>query len=312
MAQTPNVIALTVMQRLKETGEAPTPENYQRLYYEIAGVTAPEPTPNPGVVVQNNPFCLELLKALREMVQDMSDKTENLAKDLGEKNKGLSDNVDSLKRSRDKEEILRLLAMVVNQAGGIQNTVEASHRELVETRYALVNMQNELAETRQLLNEDALTGALNRRGLDQTLAREVARCQRNKARLSLAMVDLDHFKKINDNYGHGAGDQMLVHFTSLVRSVLRKSDALVRYGGEEFTLVLPETDTRGAMLVLGRLQQLMRKSPLMFEGHQINTTFSAGVAGLCNEDNGHALLRRADEALYQAKSAGRDRIITAA
>lgn len=312
MAQTPNVIALTVMQRLKETGEAPTPENYQRMYYEIAGVAAPAPGEAAGAVAQNSPFCLELLKALREMVQDMSDKTESLAKDLGEKNKGLSDNVDSLKRSRDKDEILRLLTLVVNQAGGIQSTVEASHRELVETRYALLNMQNELAETRQLLNEDALTGALNRRGLDQILEREVARCQRNKAKLSLAMVDLDHFKQINDNHGHSAGDQMLVHFTSLIRGVLRKSDALVRYGGEEFTLILPETDTRGALLVLGRLQQIMRKSPLLFEGKQINTTFSAGVAGLGNDDNGHALLRRADGALYQAKRAGRDRIITAA
>lgn len=311
MAQTPNVIALTVMQRLKETGEAPTPENYQRLYYAIAGVSPPEPAESSGAAEKDNPFCLELLKALREMVQDMSDKTETLARDLGEKNKGLSDNVDSLKRSRDREEILRLLTLVVNQAGGIQSTVEASHKELVETRYALLNMQNELAETRQLLNEDALTGALNRRGLDQILALEVARCQRNKARLSLAIVDLDYFKKINDNFGHEAGDRMLIHFTSLMRSVLRKSDALVRYGGEEFILVLPETDPRGAMLVLGRLQQLMRKSPLLFEGKQIDATFSAGVAALNEDDNGHVLLRRADEALYQAKSGGRDRIVIA-
>ncbi|HNQ04253.1 MAG TPA: GGDEF domain-containing protein [Thiobacillaceae bacterium] len=310
MAQTPNVIALAVMQRLKETGEAPTPENYQRVYYEIAGVQAGPPEAAEGA--QNNTFCLELLKTLREMVQDMSEKTESLAKDLGEKNKDLSGNVDSLKHSRDKAEILRLLGLVVSQAGGIQNRVEASHRELVETRHALVSIQSELSETRQLLNEDALTGALNRRGLDQVLEREVARCQRNKARLSLAMVDLDHFKKINDTYGHAVGDQMLVHFTSLIRSVLRKSDALVRYGGEEFILVLPETDLRGAMLVLGRLQQVMRKSPLVSEGRTIHATFSAGVSALREEDNGHSLLRRADETLYQAKNAGRDRIITLA
>jgi len=200
---------------------------------------------------------------------------------------------------------------VVSQASGIQNTVEASHKELVESRQALANMQAELTETRQQLHEDALTGALNRRGLDQILAREVARCQRNESRLSLAMVDLDHFKKINDQFGHAAGDQMLVHFTTLMRSVMRKSDFLVRYGGEEFTLVLTDTDPRGTMLVLGRLQQLLKKSPLMFEGKEIKATFSAGVAGLEQGDNGHALLRRADEPLYKAKQAGRDKILLA-
>lgn len=315
MVQTPNVIGITVMQRLKETGAPATPENYARLYYEISGL--PPPAGAQGgegndAMTQNSPFCTELLQVLREMVQDVSDRTEHLARDLGEKNKDLAQNVDSLKDSRDKQEILRLLSLVVTQASGIQGTVEASHKELVETRYALTNMQHELAETRQLLNEDALTGALNRRGLDQTLSREVARCQRNKGRLALAMADLDHFKRVNDQHGHEAGDRLLIHFAGLIRSVLRKSDALVRYGGEEFTLLMPDTDARGALFVLVRLQQLMTKSPLTFEGREINTTFSAGVATLQEDENGHALLRRADEALYQAKGGGRNRIVSVA
>lgn len=319
MAQTPNVIGITVMQRLRETGQPPTPENYARVYYEISGLpppaagnaTSPSPPDTPPAPAQDNRVCAELIQALRELVQDVSDKTGTLAKTLGDKNKDLTDNVATLKNSRDKQEILRLLSTVVMQASGIQNTVEASHKELQETRYTIINMQNELAETRQLLNEDALTGALNRRGLDQTLTREIARCQRNDAKLTLVMVDLDYFKNVNDTYGHEAGDQMLIHFASLIRSVLRKSDALVRYGGEEFTLVLPDTDSRGALLVLGRLQQLMKKSPLLYEGKQVNTTFSAGVAALGPEENGHALLRRADEALYQAKNSGRDKIVSA-
>lgn len=312
MAQTPNVIGIAVMQRLRETGEPATPENYTRIYYEMSGLPRLQETRQAvEPVVQNNPFCTELLQVLREMVEDVGDKTETLAKNLGEKNKDLSANVDNLKASRDKQEILMLLSKVVSQAGGIQNTVEASHKELVETRYALMNMQNELAETRQLLNEDALTGALNRRGLDQTLSREVARSHRTNGKLALAMVDLDYFKRINDEFGHTAGDQMLIHFATLIRSVLRKSDALVRYGGEEFTLLLPDTDARGTLLVLGRLQQLMPRFPLNYEGKQINTTFSAGVAVLREDENGHALLRRADEALYQAKEAGRNQILTA-
>jgi diguanylate cyclase len=312
MAQTPNVIGITVMQRLKETGEAATPENYERLYYELSGLPRPAKSDDSAALVQNTPFCTELLQVLRDMVQEVSDRTADLAKDLGEKNKDLSDNVHSLKNSRDRQEILRLLSNVVIQASGIQTTVESSHKELVETRYALVNMQNELAETRQMLNEDVLTGALNRRGLDQTLSREVARAHRMNGRLALAMVDLDYFKKVNDEFGHEAGDQMLRHFADLVRAVLRKSDALVRYGGEEFTLVLPDTDNRGAMLVLVRLRQMMKQSPLLFEGREINTTFSAGIVCLGKDENGHALLRRSDQALYQAKNAGRDKIVQAA
>lgn len=312
MAQTPNVIGITVMQRLKELGLPPTPEHYTRLYYDLSGLPPPAAEPPPVTAAPApNLACAELLQAVRDMIQEVSDKTGTLARTLGDRNKDLSDNVASLRGSRDRQEILQLLTTVVMQASGIQNTVEASHKELQETRYALINMQNELAETRQLLNEDTLTGALNRRGLDQTLAREIARSQRNDSRLTLAMLDLDHFKRINDTYGHEAGDRLLVHFVSLIRAVLRKSDALVRYGGEEFTLLLPDTDTRGAMLVLGRLQQLMKKSPLLYEEQPVNTTFSAGMATLAADENGHALLRRADAALYQAKANGRDRIVAA-
>lgn len=303
MAQTPNIIGLAVMQRLKETGEPATPENYARHYHAISGIP-PAPQAEPGS--SDVSPCMELIQTVRGMVQEVTDKTASLAQDLGEKNKDLADNVVSLKGSRDRQEILRLLSTVVLQAGGIQNTVESSHKELLETRQALSDMQAELAETRQLLNEDALTGALNRRGLDQTLVREIARVQRSGGTLSLCMVDLDFFKTINDDYGHEAGDLMLIHFTSLIKAVLRKSDAVVRYGGEEFTLILPDTDTRGAMFVLGRLRQLMRETPLDFEGRRINTTFSAGIACLREGDNGHAMLHRADAALYAAKQTGRD------
>jgi diguanylate cyclase len=313
MAQTPNVIGMAVMQRLRDIGVPSTPENYADYYYQLSGMPRPDnaiatPTPETAATQPNSQFYNEVLAMLRQMVQDVTDKTETLAKDLGDKNKDLAGNVDSLRGSRDKNEILRLLSTVVMQAGGIQNTVETSHKDLVETKQALSALQEEMAETRQLLNEDALTGTLNRRGLDQTLTREIARTQRSKGALSLGMVDLDFFKRVNDTYGHEAGDQMLVHFASLIKSIMRKSDALVRYGGEEFTLILPDTDARGAYFVLGRLQQLMTKTPLNYEGKQINTTFSAGVATLRAAENGHALLRRADEALYEAKNNGRNLI----
>jgi len=310
MAQTPNVIGTAVMRLLKDRGEPATPENYERAYYKISGLPRPaKPREQAG---SDNTACINLLSMLREMVEKITDRTEHLANDLGEKKQGLSENVSSLKSCQDKQEILRLLSMVVMQAGSIHSTVESSHQELLETRQSLNAMQEEMAETRQLLNEDALTGALNRRGLDQTLLREIARAQRTNAHLSLAMLDLDYFKAINDDHGHEAGDQMLVHFTSLIRSVMRKSDALVRYGGEEFTLILPDTDARGALLLLGRLQLVTARTPLNYLGKEVNTTFSAGLATLKADENGHALLRRADAAVYEAKNSGRDVIKLAA
>lgn len=322
MAQTPNVIGIAVMQRMREIGVPPTPENYADYYYKFSGEPRPQPSPGtpepalesapePAVVdapAPNNELYNEVLAVLKQMVEEVVNKTESLAKDLDDKNKNLAGNVTTLRGSRDKNEILRLLSTVVTQAGGIQNTVEASHKDLIETKQALNALQAEMAETRQLLNEDALTGTLNRRGLDQTLSREIARAQRGDGTLSIGMLDLDFFKKVNDNYGHEAGDQMLVHFSSLIKSVMRKSDALVRYGGEEFTLILPDTDARGAQFVLARLQQVMGKSPLNYEGQEINTTFSAGIATLRQDENSYALLRRADEALYSAKNGGRNLI----
>lgn len=250
--------------------------------------------------------CAEMLRVVQHLIQGAADTTGQLAQELGEQGGRLATNIGQLKQQREHQEVMRLLGLIVAQTETIQGSVETSRRELAETRDALREVQRELLETRQLLNEDPLTGALNRRGLEQTLAREIARAQRHDSKLSVAMVDLDHFKRLNDSYGHEVGDQWLVHFANLAKSVMRKSDALVRYGGEEFSLLLPDTDVRGAMFVLGRLKMLVGKSPLAHQGHYISTTFSAGIAMLKGDENGHALLNRADQALYFAKQSGRD------
>lgn len=313
MAQTPNVIGNVVMQRLKELSLAATPENYERLYYEILGLPPPArpaseaPAEAPVESVNGQ----ELLAAIQALLDELTHKTEHLSKNLGEKNDDLRASVNSLKTSREKTEILRLLGQVVSQAGGIHTTVQTSHDELVVSRQTLVAMQTELSETRQLLNEDALTGTLNRRGLEQNLAREISRAKRSGDSLTLAMLDLDHFKRVNDTYGHAAGDQMLAHFANMMKSVIRQTDMAVRYGGEEFVLLLPDTDGRGAQFVLGRLRQVFSRNPLQFEGQSISATFSGGAASLRAGEDGASLLRRADEALYQAKHGGRDCIMLA-
>lgn len=319
MAKTPNVIAQAVLTQLRVLGRVPTPEHYADLYCQLAGVVNPfdrlpasERQPAHDAKVPDiSPLCRELLDMLQGTVDGAARATENLSQDLGERNGDLSRNVDTLRRSHQRDEILQLLTLIVTQAHGIQHSVDSGHKELVKTRQTLQSMRKELSDTRRQLNEDALTGALNRRGMDQALLREVARSQRNKTPLTLAMLDIDHFKQINDKHGHLVGDQALVHFAALARSVLRGTDVFVRYGGEEFALVLPETDMPGAKFLLTRLQKVALNSPLHVLETDIAMTFSAGLAQYRDDENGHALLHRADEALYQAKQAGRDRIVVA-
>lgn len=153
----------------------------------------------------------------------------------------------------------------------------------------------------QLAHEDALTGVMNRRGLDEALPAEMARAQRLGYPLTVAMLDLDHFKRFNDRRGHGAGDSLLRDAARAWRGQLRPTDLLARYGGEEFTLVLPACGADGAVALIERLRPPMPE-------HQ---TFSAGVATWNGADPPEELLRAADIALLQAKRSGRNRTVVA-
>jgi diguanylate cyclase len=193
----------------------------------------------------------------------------------------------------------------------IRDELQASRTALGETRGELKSIRDELNEAREAVQHDPLTGVLNRRGMDIVLPREVARARRVNAPLSVGMVDLDHFKHINDTFGHQAGDRVLVHMTELMRSVLRETDLIVRYGGEEFLVILPDTDMQGARLVLDRLQDIVVKSPVIHEGRRITVGFSAGVAQFRDDDNGATLVLRADRALQSAKRGGRSQVVLA-
>ncbi len=156
-----------------------------------------------------------------------------------------------------------------------------------------------LGQLDQMAHEDALTGALNRRGLDERLPVELARASRVAYPLTVAMIDFDHFKRFNDRRGHQAGDRLLRGAVDAWRAHLRPMDMLVRYGGEEFTLVLPACDAEHACALIERLRPLMPE----------RQTFSAGVAKWNGTDPADELLRHADAALMQAKKSGRNRTI---
>lgn len=157
---------------------------------------------------------------------------------------------------------------------------------------------------------DPLTSCLNRRGLDQALAREASRSRRAGSELSVLALDLDHFKNVNDTFGHIAGDLVLRELGARLCQTARGGDMVARTGGEEFTILLPDTDPAGAYRAGVRMCDAVRSRPFVVNGNSINLTVSVGVisAGGDHEDAAGSLKQRADEALYAAKRSGRDRV----
>jgi len=157
------------------------------------------------------------------------------------------------------------------------------------------------AEVRRLAAVDSLTGIYNRRSWDEQLARELARASRERRPLSVVMIDLDHFKRFNDEHGHPAGDRLLAEAAAGWRKAIRATDVLARYGGEEFCLALPDCSPSDAVALVDRFRTVI----------PMGQTCSAGVACWDGKESGSSLVARADRALYQAKTQGRNRAVVA-
>ena len=167
-----------------------------------------------------------------------------------------------------------------------------------------------IADLRRMSRHDSLTGLLNRRALEEELLLQVQRSLRGGVPFSALMLDVDHFKRINDRLGHGVGDMALKHLAQLMRTQLRSMDTLGRIGGEEFLMVLPNLNADAALQAAERLRAVISNTPLACAGEQLALSVSIGVA----QWEGHPedtsrLLMRADAALYQAKKDGRDRVV---
>lgn len=174
---------------------------------------------------------------------------------------------------------------------------------------ALVGLQDANAELERLASTDPLTGAANRRELMHRVEQEVARARRSAAPISLLMADLDHFKRVNDEYSHQAGDDVLREFVRLIGEVLRPSDLLGRIGGEEFAVLLPETKLAEACQVAERIRQALEQDIIHTDEGDIRLTTSIGVAEFRpGEEDVDGWFNRADEQLYAAKQHGRNRV----
>lgn len=169
-----------------------------------------------------------------------------------------------------------------------------------------------LAQAHELANTDVLTFLPNRRKIVSSLQEEVIRSNRYGTPLAISILDLDHFKKVNDTYGHTAGDEVLRSVAARLRTHIRHPDTIGRYGGEEFLIVLPNSEMQAAAEQASRLCQQVRKLRIDVNEQVLSVTISVGIAQFrIGQENWEEFLRRADEAMYQAKNAGRDRWVMA-
>ena len=179
---------------------------------------------------------------------------------------------------------------------------------------AAVAIENAIVYERveNLAATDDLTGLFNRRYLEGALERELARADRGSSSLALVLLDIDHFKSFNDTYGHAIGDLVLKKVATTLQRCLRQADVLARFGGEEFVVLLPQVDERGAMESAERIRAALESSGIHPGGPRKRVTVSIGLAMFpCHADSADTLLRAADEALYRAKDAGRNRVVSA-
>lgn len=222
-------------------------------------------------------------------------------------------------RLQSLDEITGLRALLDELMGdtrAMQMDVMRRQEEFMEARKQAESAERrvrelelELTHMSEQVREDQLTGALNRRGLEDAIQREMARAERRNSSLCVAVLDLDNFKRLNDTYGHQAGDAALIHLTKIVRRTVRPTDVVARYGGEEFVILFGDADPAQALQAMQRLQRELTKRFFLHNNERLLITFSAGIAQFDPGDTAETVIARADKAMYQAKIQGKNRVV---
>ncbi|MDO8934072.1 MAG: diguanylate cyclase [Rhodocyclaceae bacterium] len=255
---------------------------------------------------------------LKAMLATFVDRLGDFTATTGEYHDKIARCAEKVSKANDIAEISDVIDEVMRETRVIQLNARRSHDELIdmkrrveESEKEVVRLQNELSQASEMVRLDPLTGALNRKGMDEAAEREVARARRHGANLCVALLDIDNFKKLNDTLGHQAGDDALVHLARVTRETIRPQDTLARYGGEEFVILLPDTPIDDAVTAMVRVQRELTKRFFLHKNDKVLITFSCGVAELGGNEAPAAGIARADAAMYLAKRAGKNRVVPA-
>ena len=264
------------------------------------------------------PGLLEAKDALKSMMNTFVSGLADIAHSTGTYQTKINQYQHQITATEDMTQLNSILQSLISDIGAMSADTQKSHDAFQDTQKKVEEAEKQINELTikldyisEVAHQDFLTGALNRRGMDEAIEREFNRADRHNTPISLAMIDIDHFKKINDTMGHSTGDVALAHLAKVVKSVLRSTDILARYGGEEFVILLPGSKQDDAVKVVTGVQRNLTKNFFLHDSKSVLITFSAGVAERMTGELVDAVLPRADAALYIAKQTGRNRVVGA-
>lgn len=260
----------------------------------------------------------EAKATLKSMVTTFIDRLGEMSASTSEYHKKIENYSEQISKTEDINQLNRILGNLMSDTKGMQvdmqrsrDELEEAHKRVQESEHKIKELEEDLDRATALVHEDFLTGTLNRRGMDEAFEREFARAERTNTPLCVALLDIDHFKRINDTYGHDIGDEALVHLVHVVKETVRPTDVIARFGGEEFVIILPETGVKEGVKTMTRLQRELTKKFFLHNNEKLLITFSAGIAQRLPEEPAYSIITRADQALYKAKAAGRNRVVVA-
>ncbi|TFW29264.1 GGDEF domain-containing protein [Massilia arenosa] len=260
----------------------------------------------------------DVKKTMKNMMMTFIDRLGSVATATGDYHEKIGGFSERIGRAGNIEELQAVMDEILRETRSVQSETLKSRDRMLEARQEVEDAEERIAKLEaqlqhmsELVREDQLTGSLNRRGLDDVFERETARADRRGTPLCLAILDLDDFKRLNDTYGHLAGDEALKHLVRIVKGTLRSIDVIARFGGEEFCIIMPETTVEAASATMTRLQRELTKHFFMHDNEKVLITFSCGVALRYPNESQDALVARADKAMYQAKQSGKNRVVVA-
>ena len=273
------------------------------------------------VIYKQSALKSQLQEAQNRLKAMLASFVDRLA-DFSESTSGYHDKIEScaekISKASNISELSNVLDEVMHETRLVQLNAQRSRDEMQamrqrvdESEKEVVRLQGELAQASEMVRHDPLTGALNRKGMDEVLERELAQAQRHDSTLCIALLDIDNFKKLNDTHGHQVGDEALVHLARVTRETIRPQDSLARYGGEEFIILLPDTTLDEAVKAVTRLQRELTRKFFMNKNEKLLITFSAGVAEKSRDEPSEQVIQRADAAMYLAKRSGKNRVLPA-
>ncbi|NDP40162.1 MAG: GGDEF domain-containing protein, partial [Rhodoferax sp.] len=261
---------------------------------------------------------LEAQEEMRQMLATFIDRLSQMTESTSAYHGKLEENARLIEQAKTLADIAPVLKEVVGATRTMAHDSLSARDELRGMRERAQVTEAELAKLHQELDRvssqarhDPLTGALNRKGLEEAVNREVSNVRRKETPLCMALLDIDNFKQLNDTLGHASGDVALTHLATVTREVMRPQDTLARYGGEEFVILMPDTALDNGIEAMTRLQRELTKRFFLAGTEKVLITFSAGVAQLAADETGQSAIKRADQAMYLAKRSGKNRVLGA-